>query len=342
MVNRNQKNSNDVDNSLPSYKLNALYKKEDSNPLVCARALDSQSKVSNANFKFFTLPFHFNAFFQPGIYAIVNTQTNKCYIGEAANLADRLSRHILQLNAQKHDCIQLQKDWKLYGEQVFDFVILELGTEMWSDRIKRLKVERQYIQKYQNQLYNLMSIRKIKPISKISNRSNSIPIRVDDEIFTSISEASRHFGVSLSTIRSRLNNPNSLNWSYINKERQVATNLARAVVIDDKYYLSVSIAAAGEGISEKTVRKNIKVKSNWNYFDMLTDQQKKEIPKLDERIQVSNTKGYRLGRRVQVNNQIFSSIRKASQAFNIDSRTVRKRIESSNFVDWKWVDKCDL
>jgi hypothetical protein len=96
-----------------------------------------------------------------------------------------------------------------------------------------------------------MSIRKIPNISEIATRANSISIRVDDEIFKSISEASRYFGVSLSTIRSRLNNPNYSNWSYINKERQVATNLARAVVIDDKYYLSVSMAGAAEGINKK-------------------------------------------------------------------------------------------
>jgi hypothetical protein len=77
--------------------------------------------------------------------------------------------------------------------------------------------------------------------------------------------------------------------------------------------------AAAEGINEKTLRKYIKVKPNWNFFDMLTDKQKKEIPQLDERIRVSNTGGYKLGRSVQINNQTFSSIRKASIVFNIDS-----------------------
>jgi hypothetical protein len=111
--------------------------------------------------------------------------------------------------------------------------------------------------------------------------------------------------------------------------------------------LSVSIAAAAEGISEKTLRKYIKLKPcskfarqgpNWNFFDLLTDKQKKKIPQLDENIQASNAGGYKLGRSVQINNQIFSSIRKAGIVFNIDSHTVRKRIESKNFVDWKWAD----
>ena len=54
MTNWHPKKSNDVDNSLPSYKIKSLPTKKDS------------------NLKSFQLPFRFNAFFQPGIYAIVN------------------------------------------------------------------------------------------------------------------------------------------------------------------------------------------------------------------------------------------------------------------------------
>ena len=106
IANRTQKISNDVDNSLPSYKLKSF-------PLT-----------KNLPFNSFNLPFHFNRFFQPGIYAIVNTKTNKYSIVEASHLADRLSHHIGQLNVKKHDCHQLQKDCQVYGEKVFDFVIL--------------------------------------------------------------------------------------------------------------------------------------------------------------------------------------------------------------------------
>ena len=115
----------------------------------------------------------------------VAAQTNKYYIGETNNLADRLSRHILRLNFQKHDCTKLQEDWQLYGKQGFDFVILEAGEQKWSDRIQRLKVKSQYIQKYQDNSCAAMSIREIKTISIISNRANSIPIKVDDQRFNS-------------------------------------------------------------------------------------------------------------------------------------------------------------
>jgi 3-methyladenine DNA glycosylase AlkD len=143
---------------------------------------------------------------------------------------------------------------------------------------------------------NTISIREIQTISILSNRPNSISIKANDQIFNSISKASSHFGVSLATIRARLNNPKYSNWSFINKERQVATNLARAVVVTDKYYLSVSLAGAAEGLSEKRIRKYIKTKLNWNHLDKLMDKQKKEIPNLDDIIRISKKGGYKLGR----------------------------------------------
>jgi hypothetical protein len=37
------------------------------------------------------------------------------------------------------------------------------------------------------------------------------------------------------------------------------------------------MAGAAEKVSERTVRKYIKVKSNWNHLDKLTDKQKKKF-----------------------------------------------------------------
>lgn len=66
------------------------------------------------------------------------------------------------------------------------------------------------------------------------------------------------------------------------KKRQAATNLARAVVIDNKYYLRVRLAGVAKGRCEQTVRKYSKVKRNWNYFDKLTENKKKTNSKLRE------------------------------------------------------------
>lgn len=291
-----QKKTLGVDNSLPSFESNAS---------------TSQTKKSKDKEKL-NLPFSFNTFFQPGIYAIINRRLNKYYIGQAANLADRLSHHISQLSVHKHDCSLLQEDWKRYEPIDFDFIILEIGSE-WFDKIRRLQAERNYIQLYRKQCYNRICLNIVNKTIPQVNRQNSIPIIGMGQYFESISEACRYFGFSQSTIRSRLNSPKYDNWFYANPQKRVSTHLARAVVVCNDYYMSVSTAAAALGISEKTIRK----------------------------IKLVNQTGYSQGRSVQVKDQIFTSIRQTSLAFEIDSHTVRKRIESLNFPDWKWFNASD-
>ncbi len=79
------------------------------------------------------------------------------------------------------------------------------------------------------------------------------------------------------------------------------------------------------------VRKNIKTKSNCNFFDQLSKTQKNKIQNLNEQICNTKNNSYTLGRLVQVGTEVFPSIRKVAFAFSIDSHTVRKRIKSSNF-----------
>ena len=81
-----------------------------------------------------SLPFCFNDFFQPGIYAIFNKQINMYYIGEANNIAMRLSQHISQLFNKTHECQPFQDDFSIYGQKSFDLIILEIGSS-WLDRI---------------------------------------------------------------------------------------------------------------------------------------------------------------------------------------------------------------
>ena len=58
-----------------------------------------------------------------------------------------------QLSKKKHECESLQKDFSLYNQDDFDFIILEIGS-IWFDRILRLQKERKYIKKYKSNCYN--------------------------------------------------------------------------------------------------------------------------------------------------------------------------------------------
>lgn len=310
-----QVNDLTIDNSLP----NNEQKRKEKNQVVL-----------------FDLPFLFNSFFQPGIYAMINQKTQKVYIGETTNIAARLSNHFSQLQLKQHDCKTLQKDWNRYGEIEFEFKILEIEKKKLKDQIYRLQKEKYYILKYKRNIYNSI-IYKPKD-RKISYQTNSISIIAYGKKFKRISEASRYFTISLSTIKLRLNDVNNFDWRYEHIRKRSATRLSRPVVFNEKYSESLSIAAACKGISEHIIRSNIKAKQNWNYFDQLSKKQQIKIINLNKQSKLFQKRSYKRGRSVQVGKNAFLSIKETSIFYQIDTHTVRKSIHSPNFPEWKWGD----
>lgn len=69
-----------------------------------------------------------------GIYCIRNKITNDRYIGQSKNIVERLSSHKTKLKYNKHlyrngEQTILQKAWNKYGENNFEFKIVELCNE---------------------------------------------------------------------------------------------------------------------------------------------------------------------------------------------------------------------
>lgn len=61
----------------------------------------------------------------PGIYKIVNKITDQIYIGSAVNLYKRKNVHFSELRRDKHCNGKLQESWNTYGEDYFEFVVIE-------------------------------------------------------------------------------------------------------------------------------------------------------------------------------------------------------------------------
>lgn len=73
-----------------------------------------------------------------GIYCIINIRNSKRYIGSSKNIRQRLWSHRAELRHNKHQNAHLQSAWNKYGEQNFDYYILEnceecllLEREQW-------------------------------------------------------------------------------------------------------------------------------------------------------------------------------------------------------------------
>jgi group I intron endonuclease len=60
-----------------------------------------------------------------GIYQIRNTVNGHCYIGSAVNIRTRWNLHKHHLQQNKHHSQYLQRAWNKYGEDCFEFEIIE-------------------------------------------------------------------------------------------------------------------------------------------------------------------------------------------------------------------------
>lgn len=91
-----------------------------------------------------------------GIYAIQNKITGMAYVGQTANnFGDRRDSNFAKLRHNKHDNVGLQEDWNKYGEQNYEFKILEI----LEDCVNIDEKEKFWIAKYRenNKAFNLQS-----------------------------------------------------------------------------------------------------------------------------------------------------------------------------------------
>lgn len=66
------------------------------------------------------------------IYKIINVVNNKFYVGSTTNKKVRFRQHRKLLRGNRHHCKHLQAAWNKYGEDKFEFVIVEVVPETMS------------------------------------------------------------------------------------------------------------------------------------------------------------------------------------------------------------------
>ena len=104
-----------------------------------------------------------------GIYMITNYVNNKRYIGSSKNIAQRLWTHRSNLRHNTHSNEHLQHAWNKYGEENFNFTILEKCTiENQYDR------EQYYVDLLKSEYNMCIEIVKNPPITLTSRQKHSV------------------------------------------------------------------------------------------------------------------------------------------------------------------------
>ncbi len=90
-----------------------------------------------------------------GIYIIKHTSSGKRYIGSSVNLDQRWSIHKCSLRKGTHSNSKLQRAWNKYGEDAFEFSIIE-----YCDPIILIEREQHYVNLFidTNLLYNIVLV----------------------------------------------------------------------------------------------------------------------------------------------------------------------------------------
>lgn len=154
---------------------------------------------------------------ESGIYKITNIKTDDYYIGSAVDITNRWYRHKKDLRKNKHHSIILLRAWIKYGENSFQFSVLEnCGIDELESKenfyIKKLKpiynicpiaysqVGRKLSEEHKNKLKKYAILNNIRPPKETYEKKQKAVIMLDKirgnhlKNFKSLSDACRYVG----------------------------------------------------------------------------------------------------------------------------------------------------
>ena len=241
-----------------------------------------------------------------GIYKIYNNLDNKVYIGQTKNLEKRFSQHIDHLRRNKHFNNHLQNAYNKYGEDVFQYSILEVCSE--SDLTLR---ENYWINYYgglkSDNLYNLKGGEDVYYFSKeirlkISKNNKGKHFKYNNGMYQ------KHHSIeSKKKISNHINNKGKNNPMYGKHHsvstRQKISKCLKGRVMTDETKLKMSISA------------KIRAQDPKNYKILCNNMNKRKV-KYDKEIVVELQEKHKEG----------NSIRSLSKIYDLPYETTRQLI----------------
>ena len=191
-----------------------------------------------------------------GIYTITNTFNGKIYVGYSKNLRKRKNEHLSALRNNRHDNLLLQRVWNKYGQDSLLFEILEeceerflvslehywctiLNTHDRNYGYNRLLTNPEKISSGHSKETSLKismskkgvpsplrgtkhqkeTIDKMIESKRVKNNlKKKVKCLTDGEIFNSVKEASKFYGICSTTISNNINGITKINLKNLQFE----------------------------------------------------------------------------------------------------------------------------
>lgn len=241
-----------------------------------------------------------------GIYCIRCKINNACYFGETAQrrgLAGRLARWKSSLNSSQAKNQILQHDWTYYGEDVFEFLIIESGP-YWLDKQKRKQRETELIRQHVNSdgiIYNTFD--------DITPRSPSCPLSLRDICIYNKSEEFRQY-------------ISNLNRGRISLYR-------KPVIAENHIYLSVDEASRCLNQTRHNIRKKIKtgVYSFASSEQAKMEEERRKDNSSSAIIKETKKRSSGFSQKVLMEGNVYNSLSDAAKARNVSVTAISNSIK---------------
>ena len=249
-----------------------------------------------------------------GIYQIQNRINNHFYIGSAKNIKSRIQEHLVHLRKTKHENIHLQRAFNLYGEENFDFYVVEFCNPDIRYEIEQYWLDRFFGKDF---FYNMNPLASQPPIrygaQNLSEKAKqnirkalvkSVVCLETREHFESIKDAARILNVSRVTLskvcKGKLTTCGNLHFRYSSDYAKLSEKDIENIIntVPEVYsvpiicletgivYKGAADAERQTGISNKSITNVCCGKNNyaghyrWMYkesFDRLSEEEKQAI-----------------------------------------------------------------
>lgn len=245
------------------------------------------------------------------VYKILNLQNGKFYIGSTKNFEKRCKEHKTQLKGNYHCNIKLQRAWNKYGENNFNFIILE-------ECLNYKEREDYYLSLYniQNETYNICE--DSKSTWYVDKHPNCEIIK--ENISKSLSEYMN---------------------SLTKEERSIKYGRLKENHHNYKGGIVGNCIDCNKEIYYKSKRCRDCYIKNDSGNQKNRQQSKEEIKKRSESLKELYKNGYNpTGKIIQIDNIIYKSILQASKELNISYNTIVKRLKSLDYNNYIIINKC--